>query len=98
MAGPPIAAGVSPTAGAAGMLGQPAGAGAEAVQAQLQQTAASVRQIGDLLQQLGAANPTLAPDIQQVSQILKGMIVKVAQSAPAQTASSLAVPGSGGGA
>lgn len=76
--------------------GAPQGANAEAVQAQLQQMVQQIRQVGDLVQQIAASNPQLAQDAQQITQILKGMVVKSAQQAPAQTPSGLAVPGAGG--
>ena len=71
------------------------GAGANAQQQQLQQLAGQVRQIGDMLSQLASQAPMVAQDVQQIGQILKGMIIKVAQAAPAQTPSSMAVPGGG---
>jgi methyl-accepting chemotaxis protein len=76
--------------------GAPQGANAEAVQAQLQAMVQQIRQVGDLVQQIAASNPQLAQDAQQITQILKGMVVKSAQQAPAQTPSGLAVPGAGG--
>lgn len=95
---PPIAGAAAPTPAVADMLGAgaPQGANAEAIQAQLQQTVQQIRQLGDLVQQIAASNPQLAQDAQQISQILKGMVVKAAQQAPAQTPSGLAVPGAGG--
>lgn len=93
--------GVSPTSAVGDLIAQgsgaPAGAGADAQQAQLQQVAGQVRAIGDQIQQLISGNPMLAQDGQQISQILKGMIIKVAQAAPQQTMSGAAVPGAGGG-
>lgn len=75
--------------------GDPA-AGQDAMRMQLQQTANQIRQINDLLTQLGQSQPLLQGEVGQITQILKQAIVKVAQAAPMQTASSAAVPGGGG--
>lgn len=69
------------------------GAGQEAMQQKLQQIAGQVRQINALAQQVGGANPEIAAEMEQIGEILKVAIVKMAQQAPAQTPSSLAVPG-----
>jgi len=73
----------------------PAGAGADAQQQQLTQTMGRIRDLAEQVKQLGADFPVLADDVQQIQQILKTMVVKSAQVAPTQTASSLAVPGGG---
>lgn len=54
-----------------------------------------IRDIGQSIDALASDFPTLAPDVQQVKQLLKQMVVKAAQQAPAQTASGMAVPGGG---
>lgn len=72
-----------------------AGAGADAQQQQLQQTMGRIRDLAEQVKQLGADFPVLADDTQQIQQLLKQMVVKAAQVAPAQTASGLAVPGGG---
>lgn len=72
-----------------------AGAGADAQQQQLTQTMGRIRDLAEQLKQLGADFPVLGDDVQQIQQLLKQMVVKAAQVAPAQTASSLAVPGGG---
>jgi hypothetical protein len=77
------------------MAGDPA-AGQDALRAQLQQTAMQVRQIGDLVQQLAQSNPMFQQGAQQITQILKQMIITAAQAAPQQTASGAAVPGGAG--
>lgn len=92
-----VAGAASPTS-ALQMMGAgaaPPGADAAALQQQLQQTVQQIRQIGDLVQQLAAANPTLAQDAQQIGQILKQMIVRSAQQAPQQTMSGAMTPGGG---
>lgn len=90
-------AGGQPSMSAVGdaMAGDPA-AGQDAIRAQLQQTAAQVRQIGDLVAQLGQSNPLFQQGAQQIAQILKQMIITAAQAAPMQTVSGAAVPGGGG--
>ena len=77
------------------MAGDPA-AGQDAIRAQLAQTAMQVRQIGDLVQQLAQTNPMFQQGAQQISQILKQMIITAAQAAPMQTTSGAAVPGGEG--
>lgn len=74
----------------------PAGAGADAQQQQLQQTMGRIRDLAEQVKQLGADMPVLADDVQQVQQILKQMVIKSAQIGTTQTASSLGVPGAGG--
>lgn len=97
MPGPPIGGAAAPSPAVADMLGAaPQGANEEAVRAQLQQIVTQIRQVGDLVTQIGASNPQLQQDAQQITQILKGMVVKAAQQAPAQTPSAMAVPGAGG--
>lgn len=92
-----VAGGASPTSALAmaGAGAQPPGAGAEAVQAQLQQTVQQIRAVGDLVQQLAATNPMIAAEAQQIGQLLKQMIIKSAQQAPQQTMSGAMVPGGG---
>lgn len=73
-------------------LQQP-GAGADA---QTQGLQVLMGQIRDLKQQVDAMQgdfPDLAPDCQQIGNILKQMVVKAARQAPQQTASGMAVPG-----
>ena len=77
------------------MAADPA-AGQDAIRAQLQQTAMQVRQIGDLVNQLGQSNPMFQQGAQQITQILKQMMITAAQAAPMQTVSGAAVPGGGG--
>jgi hypothetical protein len=55
-----------------------------------------IRDLAEQAKQLAADFPVLADDMQQVQQLLKQAVVKAAQVGPAQTASSLAVPGGGG--
>lgn len=72
------------------------GQGAEAVQQQLTQTVGQIREIGNMVQALGASNPMLAQSTQQIMQILKQMVVQAASVTPQQTMSGAMVPGSGG--
>jgi hypothetical protein len=65
------------------------------MQAQLQQLAGQVRNLNNLAMQLAQSTPIIAPEMQQIAQILKQAIVKVAQAAPQQTASGAMVPGGG---
>lgn len=57
-----------------------------------------IRGIGQQVQMLEAEYPQMADEAQQISQLLKAMVVKAAQQGSAQTASGMAVPGGGGGA
>lgn len=77
------------------MAGDPA-AGQDALRAQLQQTAQMVRQIGDMVTQLGQSNPMFQQGAAQITQILKQMMITAAQAAPMQTVSGAAVPGGAG--
>lgn len=77
------------------MAADPA-AGQDAIRAQLQQTAMQIRQINDAVMQLGQSNPLFQQGAQQITQILKQMIITAAQAAPMQTVSGAAVPGGGG--
>lgn len=72
-----------------------AAAGAEAQQQQSMATMGRLRDIGEQVKQLAAANPLLADPAQQIQQLLKQMVVLSAQGAPMQTPSSAAVPGGG---
>lgn len=56
-----------------------------------------VRAIGDLAAQLQATNPIVAEDVNQITQILKQAVIKIAQAQTMQTASGMAVPGGGPG-
>ena len=97
-AGPPpgSAAGQSP---APSMIDQDAMAGAAGVGAQdqmLTQTMGQIRAIGEAVKALADLIPMGADEVQQIQQLLKSLVVKAAQGAPAQSPSSMAVPGGGG--
>lgn len=97
---PPLAAGTGGAGSAIGSLlaggGQGApGAGADQIRQQLEALMGQIRDVGQMVDALAADFPTLAPDVQQVKQLLKQMVVKAAQQAPTQTASGAAVPGGG---
>jgi hypothetical protein len=82
------------------MIDQSAMAGAAGVDAQRQmveQVAAVVRQMGEQVKALAQLAPHAADELQQIQQLLKQVIIKAAQAAPAQTPSGMAVPGNGGG-
>jgi len=64
----------------------------------LQAVMGQIRQIGQAVQALEGQNPALAEEAQQITQLLKAMVIKSAQQGSAQTASGMAVPGAGGGA
>lgn len=86
--------------GAALAGGQPgAPLGADMQNQQLQQTTIPlVRQIAALNKQLAMSVPEAAAETQQIDGLLKQIMVKAAQAAQAQTASSLLLPnGSAGG-
>lgn len=93
----PIAGAAAPGAGA-GMSsllagGAPPGADAAAQQAQGQQAISQVRQIGDLVQQLAGANPTVGQEVQQITNLLKAIVVKLTAPLPQQTMSGAMTPG-----
>ena len=76
----------------------PTAAGLDAQQAQLTATNGKIRDLGEAVKQLAADTPTIVDEAQQIQQLLKQMVVKAAQIAPTQTASSMMIPGGGGGA
>lgn len=61
----------------------------------LEQVMGQIRDLGQQIQALGTAVPAFAPDVQQMQQILKRLIVKAAQQSPQQTASAAMVPNGG---
>lgn len=61
----------------------------------LEQVMGQIKELKDKVDAVGASLPAFAPEVQQIGQILKRMIVKAAQQAPQQTSSSAAVPGGG---
>lgn len=74
--------------------GQPMGGADQA----LQQVMGKIRGVGEQVKGLEAEYPQVAEEAQQISQLLKAMVIKVAQQGSAQTASGMAVPGGGGSA
>ena len=76
---------------------QPPGGAQGAETGQIEVLMGQVREIQQLVKAVGADFPTLAPDAEQISQILKRMVVSAASQAPQQTASGMAVPMGGGG-
>lgn len=71
------------------------GAGVDAVNQQLMQAVNGIRQLGAASQQLASQFPALAPQMQQIQDLLKQAAVAVAQQAPQQTGSGLAIPMAG---
>ena len=80
-------------AGGPGM-GQ-AGQAADAQLQLLQQGMGRVRDIGEDVKLIAQQFPEAAATAQQIQQLLKQLIIEMAPMAPAQTGSSLAVPGGG---
>jgi predicted nucleic acid-binding Zn-ribbon protein len=62
---------------------------------QLEQVMQRIRDLGQQVDQVGSQVPAFEPEIKQIRQILKRMIVKAAQAAPQQTTSSEQVPTAG---
>jgi len=94
---PAVAGAASPTSAVGDLMaggGAPA-AGQDAVRAQMNQAAMQVRDIGAKAQAMATQFPAVAAEMQQIGEILKGAIVKLAQASSAQTASGAAVPGGG---
>jgi len=81
------------TAMAAG-AGTP-GAGADVQNAQLQSLSLAVREVGEKIKAIVGQNPVLAAEGQQIGQMLKLMIVKVAAQSQMTSMSSEAVPTGG---
>ena len=99
---PAIAGGAtaSPTsADLLGMLGggqaQAAGGAPDQARGALESTMAQLRQIGQQVEQLGSSLPALAPEVQQLRQLLKRMIMKAGQSSPTSSGSADALPTGG---
>jgi hypothetical protein len=79
-------------AGAAGGPGGAPGAGAEQVQQGLMALMERIRSVDSDVQALAADMPELAPQVEQIRNIFKQMVVSAAQAAPTATASGSAVP------
>lgn len=73
------------------------GAGPQQPDPALLEAVNHVRSIGDLVAQLQASHPIIAEDANQISQILKQAVIKIAQAQTMQTTSGMAVPGGGPG-
>ena len=73
--------------------GSPAGGGgSDQARQMLEQAMGEIRAVGQQIDEMGGKYPSVAPEVKQLKQILKRMIVKVAQQAPQQTASSQNLP------
>lgn len=84
-------------AGATGMDdqmagGSPAGGGSDQARQMLKQAMGKFRDLGQQVDAIGEQYPSLAAEVKQLNLILKRMIVKAAQQAPQQTASSANLP------
>jgi hypothetical protein len=89
------ATGSPSTADLLGMLGggqaQAGGGSPDQARGAVEQVMAQLRQIGQQVESLGQM-PALAPEVQQLRQLLKRMIEKAGQGAPPATASAGALP------
>ncbi len=73
--------------------GSPASAGgSDQARQMLEQAMGKIRDFKQQIDAFGEQYPSVAPEVKQLQQILKRMIVKVAQQAPQQTASSQDLP------
>ena len=92
----PLAANSSPTSAIGSLLagGNP-GAGADEVRARMEALASQVRNVGDMVDAIGADYPSAAAEVAKIRQFLKQIVVKVAKEAPEATASGSAVPTGG---
>ena len=76
--------------------GSPAsGGGADQARQMLEQAMGKIRDVGQQVDALGTQFPSLAPEVKQLKELLKRMVVKAAQQAPQQTPSSQALPSGG---
>lgn len=81
------------------LAGAPTAApGMDAQRQQLEGAMQAIRQLADQVKALGGMIPQAADEITQIQNLLKSVVVKAAQAAPAQTMSGAMVPGNGGGA
>lgn len=71
------------------------GAGPDPIQEQLTQMMGQIRDVASQVDQIAAANPAVQQEATQIRALLRQMVVKTAQSAPMQTASSEMVPTAG---
>jgi len=94
MAAPQIAGSAAPqqTALASALSGGQPGAGADAQRQGLETLMGQIRDLQQMAQAIAADFPNLAPDVQQITNICKKMVVNAASQSPAQTASGMAVP------
>lgn len=97
---PAIAGAASPMTAISGLLNvggaPPQGAGADGASAALMQTMQQIRDLGQQVDALAADLPALQPEVQQIQQILKRMVIKAAQAPVGEPASGMAVPTGGG--
>ena len=91
--GPTPPGGAAPAGAGAGA--GPAGAGVDAQLQMLKQGMGAIRELSEDVKLIAEQFPTTASTAEQIKQLLKQMIIEMAPEAPAQTGSSLAVPGGG---
>lgn len=91
---PPLMGGTA-SGGGLDTNAQGTGAGGDNAKQGIEQVMSAIRELGQQVQQLGTMVPAFAPDVQQLQQILKRLVVKAAQQAPQQTASAQALPTGG---
>ncbi len=89
--------GPAPSGGAAvaGAGAGPAGAGVDAQLQLLKQGMGAIRELSEDVKLIAEQFPATASTAEQIKQLLKQMIIEMAPEAPAQTGSSIAVPGGG---
>lgn len=71
----------------------PQGGGSDQARSQLEGVMGQIRDFSQKLDEMGGSMPSMAQEVQQIKSILKRMVVKAAQQAPQQTASSQGLPG-----
>ena len=86
---PPLMGQLAPSTG---MDRNEQGNGSDGSRQQLEAVMGQIRELGEQVSALGSKVPAFAPEVQQIQQIVKRLIVKAAQVAPQQTASAAQLP------
>jgi hypothetical protein len=89
-------AGAGPTGMDQNAAGGSPASGQDGARQALEQVMGELRELGQRFEALAGKVPSLQPEVQKMRQILKQMVVKAAQQAPQQTASSQGLPMGGG--
>ncbi len=92
---PPLMGSTAPSTGMDANAAGNSVPGQDGARQQLEQIMGKIRDLGQQFEDLGSQVPSLSSEVQQIKQILKRMVVKAAQQAPQQTASSSALPSGG---